>query len=186
METFLQKYIQGNAVTAITDKQKTVLENIEAKLTEQIAGKTSFTDVIKEYAPQIIDLVNRLAAKFREFSWKKGFSGFIDTFKFVINVAVEVWQILEKISEKVLGAAGFSEGAALEAKIQFGKDLVYYIWKVVDPLTGRFDWIPFKVTLEKWILYKLADFGLRYSYEFFKKNFGIEIMDAKSDIMKAL
>lgn len=186
MDTFLRKYLdQHTALPAPTPEQQEVLVKIETKLTDQVIGDTTFSDAVANYGDQIVDLVRRVTTEVRNYQWTWTLSGFIGTMHLVGSIATEVWQIIEKLQTSII-PPGLTPEQTLAAKVSFGQDLVFYIWKIVDPLAGHFGWLPFKATIEKKLVYWLAGMGLWQAYNFFKANLGVEILSADAPIKKAL
>jgi len=68
-----------------------------------------------------------------------------------------------------------------KAKLEFGKDLTYFIWMTVDPLEGYFNWLPFKKSLEKWIVRWLAGYALETAMDMLEAQ-GISTFSVESSI----
>ena len=58
-----------------------------------------------------------------------------------------------------------------EAKVGFGTDLTYFIWMTIDPLKDYLSWLPFKASLEKWVVKSLAKYGLETAMDLLKAQF---------------
>lgn len=129
------------------------LDKIDNKLAEGVQNLAGFEDALKKYGPEISDLVERAsnALKDMSFSFQK--------FRVVISIGIEVYQLVEKMSDCIV-SDGMSEEEQQAAKLKFGKDLTYFIWMAVDPIADYFKWLPLKKTIEKWLVRWLAGYAL--------------------------
>lgn len=192
--SFLDHYVAKYRLDKMPEKHKENIEKIEKKLeqiTKQAKGKLTFDDLLKQFGPQIADLVERVSKYIGEIkNWS--FSTIIGVFRFVNSIATEVHQIVEQMAGCVVDDT-MTEQEKHSAKVSFGKELVYFIWKTVDPLRGRLSWIPFKQTIEKKLVMWLAGMALESTVDLFAAS-GLTQMSAmgwpgdstKSTIMKAL
>lgn len=187
--SFLDHYLKKHRLEKMPEKHKRNIEKIERQL-EYITqgGQLTFEDCIKQYGSDIADLVERVSNYISEFDdWS--FSYVVSTFRFVYNIAIEVYQIVHHMSGCVI-TDDMSDQEQHDAIVSFGRELVYFIWKTVDPLGGRFTWIPFKQTIEKKIVMWLASMSLESAIDLFQAAnlHEISIMDVtgKQSIIKAL
>ena len=135
------------------EKHQKNLEKIEKKLAEKIEDPAKFEDALKRHGPQIADLVERAsdALKDMSFSFQK--------FRVVISIGIEVYQLVEEMSDCII-SDDMDEEQQKAAKVEFGKDLTYFIWMTVDPIGGYVNWLPFKKTIEKWLVRWLAGYAM--------------------------
>lgn len=188
MDTFLQKYLDQGTLSKLPDSAIANLTNLEKKLDNQLPGNSTFQNVMGEYGPEINDLISRISDHLN--NWKFSLNGVWDTLKFVIDIAKEVYQIVEAVQVKIV-PNGTAPEVALQKKTDFGVDMVYFIWATIGPLKGRLDWLPFKATLEKWLVRKLALIGIQHAMSFFNANPKVttlsnaKLSNAKMTIMKS-
>lgn len=185
--SFLNNYLYKYKLESMPQKHKENIAKLEQKLHDHVAkakGVLSFEDCLKEYGFQIADLVKRLSDHFANLGgW--GFSSVIQSFRFIYNIAIEVYQIVENMSSCIIDNT-MNEQEKRTAKIKFGKELVYFIWNVVDPIKGMLNWIPFKKSLEKKLVMWLAGMALESVVDLFNANATVFVMSEKPVIMKAL
>lgn len=140
----LSSYLSGPVLNRLSDSAHTNLKKLEDHMLT-IAGKTekTFEDCIKEFGPDIQSLIDRVDGLMsKEF----GFCQWCSRFYVVYNISLEIYQIVERVSGCVIDPQLDSEQKQA-AKIDFGKNLVYFVWRAVDPLRNfKF---PFKKTLER-------------------------------------
>jgi len=125
---FIDNYLDENRLDKMSDKHKNNIRKLEKQLSEQLPQgdeNPTMDIVLKEHGPQIADLVERASQVLHG-----GFS--FSKFRVVINIGIEVYQLVDQIE--------------LDDKVQFGKDLTYFIWKTIDPVEKYFNWLPFKKT----------------------------------------
>ena len=183
MDTFLRKYIDQTTLSKLPESAITNLTNLEKGLDDKLPGNSTFQDVMGEYGPEISDLVNRISVHVN--SWEFSVASVWNSLKFVIDIAKEVYQIVEAVQIKLI-PIGASPEVALQKKTDFGVDMVYFVWATIGPLKGRLDWLPFKATLEKWLVRKLALVGIQHAISFFNANPKVATLsNAKTTIMKS-
>lgn len=176
---FLNQYLDKHRLDKMPKKMKKKLDKLEKKLQDYVAGskgKLSFEDIIKEFGPQIADLVERVSQykdNMPPITWRNALS----IFRFVQSIATEVFQIVEAMKDAIVDGS-MSEEEQRQAKVEFGTELVYFIWMTVDPLKGKFTWLPFKKALEKMIVKWLAGMAMESLVDLFiaqgAKAFGIQ------------
>lgn len=166
METFLRKYLDSTALAQMPPSVVKNLIDLEEVLNKQTES-SDFQTVMKEYGPNIVDLIKRIADHVNKWKWSSG--RIVNSLKFVIDIAKEVHQIVEAVQAKIV-PLGTAPELAEQKKILFGVDMVYFIWSIVDPLRGRLNWLPFERSLEKWAVRKLAMIGIQHAMSFFKAN----------------
>jgi hypothetical protein len=171
--SFLEEYVSKHLLDDLSPKQQENINKLEEVLKEQVTNG-SFEDILKQYGVQIADLVNRTSqAVSGEFSLSK--------LRVIINVAIEVYQLVDVMSDKVI-KPDMSEEDKKSAKITFGQDLTYFIWMTVDPLKEYFNWLPFKKTIEKKLVKILAGYGIRAAIDIIKSNLQVSTLSARSII----
>lgn len=140
--SFLDRYLSNETLTELSSSVKSKLESIEVNLTELTQGEDKFDEIIKDYVPQIIDIVKRIKEEFSE--WKISKIG--SSFKFVLQIGAEVAGIVNALSNKIV-PGGSDPSDAHAAKVQFGKELSYFVYCIWDPRLIK--WIP--IGLESWV-----------------------------------
>lgn len=181
--SFLDNYLKNYKLEELSTGAKKLLTSLEAELEEKI-NKTDtpskFEDVIKEFGAKIADLVERFANY-----WKtvKGlsFSSVGSTLRFVINIGVEVKQIVDDMTKHLVPAnATDVEKKAIQS--DFGKDLTFFVWKTVDPLKDKLNFIPFKATIEKKLVRWIAGMAIEFAYDLFTQ----KAMSANSSYLQTM
>ena len=168
--SFLDEYLDKHRLDKLPGETKKRLEDLQNKMEKdtQDAGDVDFKDCIKQYGPEILDLVDRVSAKIGDI--KVGSIGdALDLFRFVKDIALEVSQIVNDISGCII-PDGLTPEEERAAKVSFGQDLTYFIWVTVGPLDSKYNWIPFKKKIEKKLVYWLSGQALEFVYDLFDKN----------------
>ena len=80
-----------------------------------------------------------------------------------------MYQIVNEMRDRVV-PAGVTGDAAWEVQRAFGQDLTYFVWKAVGPFDKKYNWIPFKKTIEKKLVKWLAGMGLEAARKLFSAN----------------
>ena len=164
--SFIDTYIKKHRVGDISKASRKNLDQLEKTLT-QVTAKSetglSFLDAIKEYGDQIGDLIERVQQEF------DGFKLSFSSLKLVYSVAIEVYQIVNEMRDRVV-PAGVTGEAAWDVQLKFGQDLTYFIWKAVGPFDKKYNWIPFKKTIERKLVKWLAGMGLEAARKLFSAN----------------
>jgi len=188
---FLNQYLDKHRLDKMPKKTKKNLDKLEKKLHDHVAnsmGNLSFEDIIKQFGPQIADLVERVS-NYKDNMPPVSWRNILSIFRFVQSIATEVCQIVEVMKDAVVDDS-MNEKEQRQAKVKLGTELVYFIWATVDPLKNRFTWLPFKKTLEKMIVKWLAGIGMESAMDLFKSQgvgvFGIQKRPKKFAIVKAL
>ncbi len=185
--SFIDVYMKKHRVGKITNANKKNIKKLEDKLssiTKQSKLGLSFLDTIRQHGGQLGDLIERIQQHFDEwkFTWKNTFSAF----QFVYSIATEVYQIVDTMHDEIV-PTGATPEEAKEIKRTFGKNLVYFVWKTIDPLGKAFRWIPFKKTIEKKLVLWLAGLGLDAAQNLFKANKEVASFSVNNNqFMKAL
>ncbi len=186
--SFLDTYVKKYRLDKIDDSVKKHLLKVEDKLnkvTAKIQKGMSFADIVKEHGERIADLIERVSSYFSDWmpTWKNVFS----SLKFVISISIEVFQIVESVKEAII-TPDMSPEEAREALTKFGIDLVWFIWLIVNPLKSTLRWVPFKKTIEKWAVKRMARTGLEAALNLFKANQEVATFATKdtAGFMKAL
>lgn len=186
--SFVDHYLKKHRLAKMPEKMKERIKKIEEKvrnLVDNAPGEKTFEDCLKEYGPEIADLIERVSKHIKDHP-PLSFGGVIQTFKFIYSIAVETHQIVEAMAGCVIDDS-MSEEEQHVAKVGFGKDLIYFIWMTVDPLQKKFNWIPFKRTIEKKLVMWLAGMALESTVDLFAAQ-GIQLFSVEGSprIIKAL
>lgn len=186
--SFLDTYVKKYRLDKMDKKKKTNLENLETKLDKTLKRSgvnASFSDVVKEHAEQIGDLIERVSQHFDdwEFSWRTA----ISSLQFVYNIAIEVYQIVEQMRLSSV-TSGMSSDQEWNVKVQFGRELVYFVWMTVGPLDKMLNWMPFKKTIEKRLVLWIGGMGMAAARCLFTANKDVRTFSANitSEFVKAL
>ena len=188
--SFINYYLKGPVSRLPCDVPRDVprdvkhrLSKIEAGITEKINGFLEFEDVIKDYAPRIVDLLDALRRHFEE--WKLSVTQIVSTFKFVINISIEVGQIVEQIEYAII-TDNMTKEEKYRKKIEFGQEFTYFIWAIIDPLKDQYNWIPFKRTLEEMIVKWLAAMALTATMDLLMANKTVSSLGMGKNYIRAL
>ncbi len=168
--SFLDTYVKKYRLDKLGAKTKKNLDKIEKKLdarTKKATGKLSFEEAIKDHANVIADLIERVSKHFG--GWKLSYKNALSSFRFVISIATEVYQIVEQIKSSIV-SPGMNKQEADTAKMEFGKDLVWFVWMTVGPLDKTLTWVPFKRTIERKLVRWIAGMGLDAAMDLFQTN----------------
>lgn len=191
--SFLDTYVKKYRLDKLDTKTKKNVHKLEKKLDDwqyfPLGKGLSFEDVIKDHANFIADLIERVSEQFGGWTrWKLSFKQIWSSFRFVISIATEVYQIVEKIkSSLVFDTVSEAEGNVLKRK--FGQDLVWFIWTAVGPMNKTLTWLPFRKTIEKMIVRWIAGMGLDAAKDLFQANKEITSFAMNTDtppILKAI
>jgi len=154
--SFVDNYLDKHRLDTMSEKHKKNVSKLEKKLKDKAKGNNGTLDfeedILKKYGPQIADLVERASQALHG-----GFS--FDKFRVVISIGIEVYQLVDQMADKVI-PPGLSKDKQQEAKIEFGKDLTYFIWMTIDPLANYLNWLPFKKAIERRLVRWLAGYAL--------------------------
>jgi len=176
---FLNEYLKNHVLDPMPSSQQTNLEKVEQNLEEKLSGLSSFEDIVKQHGAEIADLVGRAREAFKNISFS------FDKFRVIINIGIEVYQIVENMSSLII-TENMSPEEKTKAKIEFGQELIYFIYLTIDPLKSVLNWVPFKATIEKKLVKWLSGMSLSAAADFLKSK-GIEIMSVDAPIrIKAL
>ena len=156
--SFLDNYIADNKLPPLDQEKMNTLEKVEATLNNLTPGKDQFDDIIKDNAEQINQIIEEIKIQF--VGWKPSVGSFVSSFRFVIDIATEVVKIISDISGKIVPAGATSEQAH-QAKIEFGKELTYFIYVLLG--TSFSKWIP--DWIEKKIIYWLAGMTIDWALD---------------------
>lgn len=165
---FLKHYVKKHRLDTMPEKHKKNIAKLEEKIAkhvEKAPGPLKFDDVLKEHGQKIADLVERLSDYIKDMP-SLSFSGVISLFRFVYSISIEIFQIVKDVSGAVVDDS-MTDEEQHDAKVTFGKELVYFVWLTVDPLGKRFNWIPFKKTIEKKLVMWLAGMALESAVDLF-------------------
>jgi hypothetical protein len=172
--SFLDNYLK-HSLPPLDEKHKEVLSNLEKSLDETIATKDAglativtnrtFEEAIIQYSSELLDLIERLK-KYIDSMDFSNWSGVFSSLRLIISASTEIYQITEAISSEFIHES-MNAQESRNAKIKFGKDLVYFVWKIIDPLNSKFKWLPFKHIIEKKMVMWLAGMGIEAAIDFF-------------------
>lgn len=169
--SFLNTYLKKYRLQKMDPKLKKHLGKLESQL-EAVVKKNlgkplSFVEMMKEHGHAIGDLIERLSNHFKgwEFSWKTVFP----SLKFVISISTEIYQIVDQMHDQIV-SPDMTPKQQVQAKISFGKDLVWFVWTAVGPFDKTLTWIPFKKTIEKMVVRWLGGIGINAAMDFFNAN----------------
>ena len=171
--SFLDYYIEESRLDSLSEKSKKALKKIEEKIERQVeetSESADFEQCLSEHGPKIADLVERFAAHVESFSWK----GVFGTLRFVTNIAVEVYQIVEDIHECIV-TEDMDTAQEETAKVDMIKELTYFVWVTVGPLDKRLRWMPFKGIIEKKVVKWLAGKAWELAVDLLVANDNLEI-----------
>ena len=169
---FLKHYLNKYRLDRMSNRHYKNLEKIESTLKHKIIKSVDFEDVLKEFGPQISDLTERASNALENISVRK--------FHIIINISIEVYQLVELMSESII-SDNMTEEDKKKAKIEFSKDLIYFIWKILDPLDKYYVWLPFKKFIEKCVVRWFAGYALETSMNILKAT-KISVFSYKSTI----
>lgn len=164
--SFLNAYLQDHNLAALSPAAQKTLSQLEASLKDNVdnnATTSKFDDLIKESGDKIASIVERFSA------YWKGINGWslttlVSTFRFVLNIGVEVGQLSSEMQKHIVTPTMTKEEGK-QAQTQFGQELTFFIWKTVDPLKDKLNWIPFKSTIEKNLVYWLSGMALELAQD---------------------
>jgi len=168
--SFLDQYLKGQTLDDLRGSVVNRLKDIESSLNVQLGGNDTtdtFTDVIKDYVPQIMDIVTRLKTNFA--NWKLSTGQVVSSFKFVLGIAGEVSQIVHDLQDKIV-PAGTEATKAHDLKVKFGQELTYFVYCLWDPRLVK--WVPVGIEsfAEKKIVMWLSGMAVDYSLTFFEQH----------------
>ena len=146
--SFIDTYMKKHRIGDISKSTRKGLDKLEKKLdaiTAKAKDGLSFLGAVKDYGDEIGDLIERVKKHFD--GWKFTTENALASFQFVISISTEVFQIIDAMKDEIV-PDGLTGEKAWEAKKKFGQQLVYFIWKSVGPFDKKFNWIPFKKTIE--------------------------------------
>ncbi len=163
--SFIDHYLEKHKLKTLSPKSRKNIEKLENKLKNHIAsskGAFTFDDLLKKHGEDIANLIERASALKDLPGLRLGNA--IKTFKLVYSISIEVYQIVESMAQCVVDDT-MSPGEAHNAKVQLGQEIVYFIWLTVDPIGNN--WIPFKKTIEKKLVFWLAGMALNSVVDLF-------------------
>lgn len=181
--SFIDHYLEKENLDPIPEANKKNLDKLEKELQRKINEspilRSTFEDVAKKYGPQIADIVGRFSKHWKSVDgWS--ISTVVGSLRFVMNIGVEVKQLVELMEGNIV-SPGMSPSEAKEAKTDFGKSLVWFIWKTVDPLKGRLSWIPFRKTIERKLVNWVADMAFDFAGDLVDRHFSAMSADGPGE-----
>lgn len=172
IDTYLDKYRLDKMPQSVQED----LNNLEKEIEKKLPEKVAFEDVLKQYAPAISDLIARASAGMQDIKFS------FASFRWVINIGIEVYQIVDQMETSVVTAEMNSEQRRV-AKVDLGKDLVCFVWITIDPLKNYLNWLPFKKTIERGLVRWLAGYALNAAVDFLAANDGLRPFAAPGNIV---
>lgn len=176
--SFLDNYLKEHKLAPIPKKSQEDLEKLEKFLDNRAAVKKSklvtvitsrtFEDIITDYSSDLMNLMERFRLQISAVNLKS-IGGILDSLRFVISMGTEVYQLVDAISDDIV-LESMTEREKHNAKISFGKDLAYFVWKTIDPFHKKYRWIPFRNTIEKKLVMWVAGMGLNAASDFFTRD----------------
>lgn len=165
--SFIDSYLK-NPLDQLPQSAKNILSNLEntmAQIVDDSKTSYSFDDIVSKIGPQVADLIQRFKDYFTSlpsFSLKS----LGDIFRFVMNISTEVHQIMASVDSLII-SNDMTDQQKHDAKVLFGQNLVYFIWVTVDPLKDKLNWLPFKKTVEKKVVFWIANMALQHAVDLF-------------------
>lgn len=179
--SFIDHYLKNYNLEEIPKSTQKKLEKLEKKLAQKVDNnptESTFDDIITKYGEQIADIIGRFSDYWKDVSsWSV--SSVVGTLRFVINIGVEVKQLVEAMRDDIV-TDDMTDKEQTEDLKNFAKDLIYFIWKIVDPLNNRFTWLPFRERLEKWLVMKIADMAVDFAGDYIDSHY--DAMNAEDNI----
>jgi hypothetical protein len=151
--SFLTKYADKFKPDDLDPEVKANLENLEKFMEDTLddAALGRFEVLLKEHTDDLISLVDRFTKHFKDYDVSIG--GVWGSFKFVLSLGFEVYQMVDNIFDEIV-TPDMNEAQRKKVKVDFAKDLVYFIWRAIGPLDNlKF---PFRRLLEKLLVRFLA------------------------------
>jgi hypothetical protein len=171
--SFIDHYLKEQNLDPLPESTKKNLDKLEKEIKAKIDDNptdSTFEEVAKKYGAQIGDIVARFSAHWKAIDgWS--ISTVIGSLRFVINIGVEVRQLVEQMKGDIV-TDDMTPEESKAATVDFGKSLVFFIWKTVDPLQGRLSWIPFKKTIERKLVFWVADMAFDFAGDLINRHFG--------------
>lgn len=165
--SFIDTYLNKYRLDEIPKKIKNKLDTLEQEMTNN-AQNADFGECIKQFGPQIADLVERLSIKLHNVTISS-FSDAIDLFRFAKTIGFEVYQIIKDLSGCTI-PTDLSADEENKAKIELGVNLTYFVWLIVDPFKNKFNGIPFKKWIEQKLVRWLARMSIEFTIDYLKVN----------------
>lgn len=166
--SFLDQYVSKHRLDKLPEKYKESLRRLEDEIVdkvEKISADQSFDSLLQQYGPLMSDIIERFANYLANMPpWS--LNSVWNLFRFVGTISIEVHQLVQQMLAKHL-PADMSEDEKHRVKVNFGKELVYFVWQVVDPLKDYFNWLPGKQWLVKKVVMWLAQMALENVVDLF-------------------
>jgi hypothetical protein len=178
--SFLDSYLDKHRLDKLPDKTRDNLTKLEDVLEDRvdIVG-SDFEECLQKFGPVIADLIERVA------EGTKNADVSLATARWVINIAIEVYQVVDQMADCVIDDEMTPEEAH-EAKVEFGKDLTYFVWMTIDPLAKYLSWLPFRKRIEKALVRWLAGYGLEATVDLLAANDSVRPFGAPGKITVTL
>jgi len=165
---FLDVYLENSRLQQLSEDAKKRLKSLEKTLSDGMENSDfSFDTLLSEFGPNIVDMTDRLNEHFK--NYKFSIWNVVSSVRFVYGISLESVQIINKMWDKFSKGIKTSEEQR-KAKVSLGQELVYFVWKIWDPLNGVAVWLPFKKTLEKFAIKTIAKYAVEASLDFIDAN----------------
>lgn len=184
--SFIDTYIEKHQIGPISISKQKYLNLLEQDLNVALENQKglTFSQIINKHVRDIYDLINKIRKEFYAKKWKS-WAGILSTLQFIYSIALEVYQIVENIAGDIV-PPGTPKAEQGKVKLNFAKELIYFIWQIIGPFDKAFNWIPFKKTIERKLVMWFAGMAIEAAHKFFKVNPGGIKTFAIGTIIKAI
>lgn len=166
---FVDSYLNNNKLPPVSDKVKKRLGRLEEEMKQKTSdAEGAFEDCLSQFEPDITDISGRLAEKLSDLH-VGGIGDAIEMIKFAKNMGFEIYQLVINMKSCVI-PPDLSPDQEKERILDFGQDLAWFIWMIVDPLKGKFLWIPFRKKIEEILVRWIAGMGMELAWDVFDNN----------------
>lgn len=184
--SFTKHYLKKHRLDTLPPKHQKNLEKLEKKLQEKAQGNSDFEECLKKYGPQLADLIERTSNALDDIEFND-FWDAVTKLRVIISVGIEVYQLVDLMSDYVIND-DMTEEEKEETRLEFGKELIYFVWMTIDPLKDYLSWLPFRKSFERFVIMLLAEYALKAALNLFDANDVISVMgfDSSKQIVRAL
>jgi hypothetical protein len=181
--SFLDKYLENHGLGSVPQRMKERVARLEEKLNTTLTDSGgNFDECVKSFGPQLADISSRLGQRIKGMR-VQSFRDAWELVKFAKNIGFEIYQVVDAVRDCVF-KDGLTGEAAKQREIAFGKDLAYFVWLTANPLKDRFDWLPFKKTIEEKLVKWIAGMAIELAYDMLNKSFKASSLDGvESDVI---
>jgi hypothetical protein len=168
--TFIDHYLKEYSLDEIPASTVKHLEALEKEIIDRVDFKSTFDTIVTKYGHQIADIIERFAKHWKNINgWS--FLSVFDSLRFVINIGVEVKQLVDLMRNDLV-TDDMTAKQKKEMLKNFAIDLIYFIWKTVDPLQNHLKWLPFKQNVERWLVRTISMMAISFAEDLIKHQFG--------------